>query len=107
MCRVNPNILLTTLLLFSALQAAEPNVDLSLQNPAIQKVQARMAARAGKVDAWKSAGAIGEESSGTLALRPAEGKSLAEKKEMRDLVVAENEDRNALFRELALANGMA
>jgi len=84
--------------------SAEP--DLSLKNPAIEKLQARMASRGAKVDEWKSKGAMGEEATGLLKQMPVAGQGLAEKKEVRDLVVAENEDRYAMFRELILANGL-
>jgi uncharacterized protein len=92
------------LMIASTAFAGEPNI--SLQNPAIEKLQARMTSRAAKVNEWKSKSAMGEESTGLLKQLPVAGQGLAEKKEVRDLVVAENEDRYAMFRELILANGL-
>ena len=86
------------------LWAGDAKVDLNVQNPAIQKIEARMRARAAKIEQWKNKGAIGEELTGLLKQLPIPGQGLAEKKEAYDLVAAENDDRNALFRELVLAN---
>jgi uncharacterized protein YdbL (DUF1318 family) len=91
---------------YAAANAADAKIDLSFQNPAIQKLQERMSARAGKLETWKSSGAVGEDATGLLVARPATAQTLAEKKEIRDLVTAENEDRFALFRELIAANGL-
>jgi len=90
----------------AGLWAGEPKVDLNVQNPAVQKLQTRMRERAAKIEQWKSKGAIGEELTGLLKQMPVAAQGLADKKEVRDLVVAENEDRYALFRELVLANGL-
>jgi uncharacterized protein len=98
------SLLFCGIMIAAAAGAGEP--DITLQNPAIEKLQARMATRAAKVDECKSKGARGEESTGLLKQMPVAGQGLAEKKEVRDLVVAENEDRYAMFRELILANGL-
>jgi len=86
--------------------AGDPKIDLSVTNPAIQKLDARMKERAAKIEPWQARGAVGEELTGLLKQLNVPAAGLAEKKEVRDLVVAENEDRQALFRELALANGL-
>jgi uncharacterized protein YdbL (DUF1318 family) len=95
---------LLALMLGTNLLAAD--VDLSLKNPAIDKLRLRMSEREAKVNGWKDKGAIGEEASGLLAEHAATGIGLAEKKEVRDLIVAENEDRYALFRELRIAHNI-
>lgn len=94
------------LLAVAALAGEPKKIDLNVRNAVIQELQTRMAARAAKLDAWKQKGAIGEEASGLVAQRAVAGVGLAEKKEIHNLVTAENEDRSALFRELALANGL-
>ncbi|HYG75334.1 MAG TPA: DUF1318 domain-containing protein [Planctomycetota bacterium] len=81
-------------------------IDLSIKNPSIEKLQARILARAAKIEQWKNSGVIGEESTGLLKQRDAGSLGLGEKKEVRDLIVSENEDRYALFRELLLASGL-
>jgi len=95
---------LTALLISVSLFAAE--LDLTVKNPSIEKLQARMSGREAKVDQWKSSGVIGEESTGLLKQRDAGALGLADKKEVRDLVVAENEDRYAFFREVILAGAL-
>lgn len=87
-----------------AVAAGEPKIDLNVQNPAVQALQKRMNEHAAKIEQWKDKGAIGEEVTGLVKQLAIAGQGLAEKKEVRDLVVAENEDRYALFRELVLAN---
>jgi len=93
-------------LLGSAAFAAD-GVDLNVTNPAIEKVRERMTGRAAKLNAWKDKGAIGEEANGLVSDRQAAGLSLSDKKEMRDLIAAENEDRYALFREIRIAHNIA
>jgi uncharacterized protein len=95
---------LTAILAIGSVSAADVNLD--AENPAIQKLKTRMSERAAKIGALKDSGAIGEESSGFLKDRQPAGLSLTEKKEIRDLVVSENEDRYALFRELRIANNL-
>jgi uncharacterized protein len=95
------------LMLAVQLSASAEGVDLAVKNAAIEKLNTRMAERAAKVTAWKDKGAIGEENTGLLHDRQSAGLSLAEKKEVRDLIVAENEDRYALFREIRIANNIA
>jgi len=98
--------LLCATLIGSATFAADA-LDLNVKNPAIETVRARMTQRAAKLNAWKDKGAVGEEVNGLVSDRQAAGLSLAEKKEMRDLVAAENEDRYALFREIRIAHNIA
>jgi hypothetical protein len=83
------------------------HLDLNLKNPAIDKLRTQIENRTEKIEVWKNKGAIGEEASGLLNDRQATGLSLTEKKEMRDLIVAENQDRYALFRELRIALNLA
>lgn len=79
-------------------------MDLDVRNPSIDALKVRISHRAASVQKWKDSGAIGEDAKGTLTILPQAKLSLAERKEARDLVVSENEDRAALFREWGLAN---
>ena len=108
MNRMSSVYLAAAALLLTCVQAraGEPAVNLAAQNPAIEKLQARMRERAEKVRQWKDKGATGEEATGLLKQFAVAGQDLAQKKEVRDLVLAENEDRAALFRELVLVNCM-
>jgi uncharacterized protein YdbL (DUF1318 family) len=78
-------------------------IKLDAQNPAIAALNARRAERAAKLEKWKDSGAVGEDLNGLLKDCQPAGLSLGDKKELRDLLVAENEDRNALFREIRIA----
>lgn len=79
-------------------------LDLEVRNPAIDALKARVTARAASLQKWKESGAIGEEAKGTVTVLPQAKLSLGERKEVRDLVISENEDRAALFREWVIAN---
>jgi hypothetical protein len=88
-----------------ALNATLANaIDLDVRNPAIDVLKARVNARAASLLKWKDSGAIGEDAKGAVAILPQAKLSLGERKEVRDLVLSENEDRAALFREWVIAN---
>jgi len=93
-------------LLLTASASLASAIDLDVRNPAIDALKARVSARATSLLKWKDSGAIGEEAKGTVAILPQAQLSLGDRKEVRDLVVSENEDRAALFREWVLANGV-
>ena len=105
MTLIRKSLTLLALLLTTSIVASD--VDLSIKNPAIEKVRAHISERSAKVDGWKNKGAIGEAVTGLLAERAASGITLVEKKEIRDLIAAENEDRSALFRELRIAQNLS
>ncbi len=85
----------------------EPSVDLEASTPAIVKIKARMAARDAKLEAYKNSGEAGEGLTGLAEARAVSSLDLAARKTLHDVLAAENEDRAALFRELALANRLA
>jgi uncharacterized protein len=93
-------LLAATVLLCSSAFA----LDMDAQSPAIAIVKARRSERATLMTQWKDAGAIGESAAGTVEVLPQARLSLSQRKEVRDLCLAENEDRRALFRELVFAN---
>lgn len=82
--------------------AAVHHVDLNASTPAIQKIKARMSPREAKIVAYKNSGHAGEAASGLIEARSISGMTLVERKSFRDALAAENDDRAALFRELAL-----
>jgi hypothetical protein len=92
--------------MFLAATAGAAQINLDVSNSAVQKIRERIADRADKITKLKDNGAIGEEANGFLKAREVPDQPLAAKKEIRDLVVAENEDRSALFREIVLAAGL-
>lgn len=92
------------LLALLAAAAYAADLDLDVTNPAIAKLKQAMAARDEKIAEYKDFGYIGEGRDGLLAVRTLEGLKLLDKKTVRDLIDAENDDRAALYRELASAN---
>jgi uncharacterized protein len=86
-----------------AAQAAEPNIDIS--SPAVQQLTGSMEARHSSLAPHYSSGAVGLTSDGMVAVRDANSVPLAERNAVKKLVADENADRNALYREIAVANG--
>ncbi|MBI3830016.1 MAG: DUF1318 domain-containing protein [Planctomycetes bacterium] len=97
-------ILLCLILFALTAEARAADLDLDIANPAIVKLKQAMATRAEKIAEYKDFGYIGEGRDGLLAIRTLEGLKLIDKKTVRDLLDAENDDRGALYRELANAN---
>jgi len=91
-------------LLLAANATLSQAMDLDVRNPSIDALKIRISARTASLQKWKDSSAIGEDAKGTLTILPQAKLSLAERKEVRDLVVSENEDRAALFREWGIAN---
>lgn len=84
-------------------QVADPGVT----SPAIRKIIDSRASRVAQLDAFKGQGVIGENNRGLVEARNLE--SLADLKaraEVQRLVKAENTDREALYKEIAAAEGV-
>jgi uncharacterized protein YdbL (DUF1318 family) len=64
-----------------------------------------MQARHGQLAPHYGSGAIGVARDGTIQLRDANTVPLAQRQQVSGLVAAENNDRAALYREIARANG--
>jgi uncharacterized protein YdbL (DUF1318 family) len=83
--------------------AAEPNIDIS--SPAVQQIKASMESRHGSLAPHYNSGAVGLTQDGMIAVRDANAIPLAERNTVKKLVADENADRQALYREIAVANG--
>lgn len=83
--------------------AAAPSVDIS--SPAIQQITASMERRYHKLKPYYESGAIGLTQDALIAVRTLKVVPLAKRGHLRQLVAAANTDRNALYREIARANG--
>jgi uncharacterized protein len=83
--------------------AAEPNIDIS--SPAVQQIKASMESRHGSLAPHCNSGAVGLTNDGMVAVRDANAVPLAERNTVKKLVSDENADRQALYREIAVANG--
>src|SRR5450631_723097 len=94
---------LTLLWLFAAQAWAQANLEVN--TPAIAAVQSSMTKRHGELAAYFANGAIGLTRDGFIALREANAVPLAQRQQVNGLVSAENQDRAALYKEIARANG--
>lgn len=80
--------------------------DITIKTPAIQAIQARMAARFDStLRAGFDAGALGFASDGTIVVRDASKLELRDRVKVQQAVAEDNRDRNAVYREVAVANG--
>ena len=91
------------LLLCSNLAFAEGNLD--VDSPVISQLKTSMAARHAQLKSWYDSGAVGLANDGTIVLRDAAAVPLAQRQNVLRLTAADNEDRAALYREIARVNG--
>ena len=85
---------------------AEGPPDITIKTPAIQAIQARMAARFdAQLRAGFDAGALGFASDGTIVVRDAGKLELKDRVAVNQAVADDNRDRKAVYREVAVANG--
>jgi len=94
---------LTLLLLFAGNALAQANLEIN--TPAIAALQASMQKRFAELAPLYGNGAVGLTRDGFVALRDANAVSLAQRQQVNGMVAAENQDRAALYREIARANG--
>ncbi|MEO7063144.1 MAG: YdbL family protein [Dokdonella sp.] len=84
--------------------AQQANV--SIQTPQIQAIQARMRLRfESGLAKYFASGAVGFTKDGLIAIRDAASVPLAERAALNATVADENRDRQAVYHEIALANG--
>lgn len=79
--------------------------DLEINTPAIAALQGSMQARHGQLAPHYASGAVGLTRDGLVAVRDANAVPLKDRQGVNSLVAAENKDRNALYKEIASANG--
>jgi uncharacterized protein YdbL (DUF1318 family) len=79
--------------------------NLEINTPAIASLQASMQQRHAQLAGFYASGAVGLTRDGNVALRDANAVPLAQRQQVNSLVAAENQDRAALYREIARANG--
>ena len=89
--------------LVSPAMAAEANLNIS--SPAINTIQAKMKSRHNQLKAHYDSGAVGLTANGLITLRNAKAVALKDRNKVKGLVADENKDRNALYAEIARANG--
>lgn len=84
---------------------AHAAADIDISSPAINQLQASMQGRHTRLSKYYKAGAIGYSADGLVAGRDLSAVGLRERGAVKKLLAQENRDRNALYRELARANG--
>ena len=90
-------------LLVAPAYAQQPNIDVS--SPEVQRVKASLEARHASLKSFYDSGAIGLTGDGLVSVRDATAVPLAQRNQVKALVADENNDRAALYREIANANG--
>jgi len=84
---------------------ASAAADLEVNTPGINTIKQSMQARHAQLAAHYGSGAVGITADGMIALRDAGVVPLPQRQAVNALVAAENNDRNALYAEIANANG--
>ena len=79
--------------------------NLEVNTPAVAALQSSMQKRHAELAPLYGNGAVGLTRDGFVALRDANAVPLAQRQQVNGLVAAENQDRSALYREIARANG--
>ena len=95
--------LFALLLLLPAMAMAA--ADLEINTPAISALKNSMQARHGQLAAHYASGAVGLTRDGLVAMHDATAVPLKDRQSVNGLISAENNDRNALYKEIASANG--
>ncbi len=89
--------------LWSCLACAQANLEIN--TPAIEKLRGSLRSYFGELKPYLLNGSIGLTSDGLLAIRDATGIPLAQRQRVNTVIAADNDDRIALYREIARANG--
>jgi hypothetical protein len=95
-------VLLVLLLGIMGTAAAQANLEIN--TPAIAALKSSMQQRHTQLLPLYSSGAVGLTRDGNVALRDANAVPLAQRAQVNGLIAAENQDRAALYREIAQAN---
>jgi uncharacterized protein YdbL (DUF1318 family) len=87
---------------------ASAAADITIRTPAIQAIQARMEARFdASLRAHFDSGALGFTNTGMVTVRDATKVGLKDRVAVNQAVADDNRDRDAVYREIAVANGHA
>jgi uncharacterized protein YdbL (DUF1318 family) len=80
--------------------------DINISNPAIRALKDSIKERSNSIKPYMDKGNIGIGQDGLLTVRNTDGLNLKERAETKQLVDAENRDRESLYAEIAKANGI-
>ena len=89
--------------LVPAASAQEADIDVS--SPAISQLRASMTQRHAQLEPFYAGGMVGMDSQGLITVRDPATVSIKDRNIVKQLVAAENQDRNTLYAEIARANG--
>jgi hypothetical protein len=97
------NIVFALLILTTPLMALA--ADLEISSPAVATIRNSMHARHEQMKALYVSGAVGLTRDGLVGMHDATLVALRDRQSVNSLIAAENDDRNALYKEIANANG--
>ena len=101
------HIFVKILILLATFTGASPafaQANLEINKPGIAAIQGSMQKRHAELAPLYTSGAVGLTRDGNVALRDPAAVPLAQRAAVNTLVAAENQDRSALYREIARAN---
>lgn len=84
--------------------AALAQANLEVNTPGVVSLKSGMQQRHAQLQAFYASGAVGLTRDGNIALHDANAVPLAQRQQVNSLIAAENQDRAALYREIARAN---
>lgn len=80
--------------------------DFKINTPQVNAIKSRMAQRQRQyLNGWFDAGAVGFTNDGLVSIRDRSAVALSDRRQLESVVADENRDRNAVYREIAVANG--
>ncbi len=88
-------------------EAHAQEADINVSNPAIRAIKDSIKARSEAIKPFMDRGNIGIAADGLLVIRNTDGLNLKERAETKQLVDAENRDRENLYAEIAKANSIS
>ena len=87
-------------------EAFAQDADINVTNPAIRALKDSIKNLSNAIKPYMDRGNVGIAQDGLLTIRSADGLNLKERAEVNQLIDAENKDREALYAEIAKANGI-
>ena len=103
--RTNQDLPVAMQLLNWLVPTVQAQADININSPAINALQNKMKARHDQLQPFYQSGAIGLTQDGLIALRDAKAVALKDRNVINSLIAEENQDRKALYAEIARANG--
>ena len=88
-------------------EAHAQEADINVSNPAIRALKDSIRKRSSVIKPFMDRGSIGIARDGLLAIHSADGLNLKERAETKQLIDAENRDRERLYSEIAKANNIS